>query len=315
METMSKKKLLVTGGAGFIGSHVAETALAAGWEVVVFDDLSTGRRENVPSGAELVVGDLRTAAISELLRDRAFDAVSHHAAQMDVRRSVADPIFDAETNVVATIRLLEALRSRPTTHVLFASSGGAIYGEPENGPSVESSPTRPLSPYGCSKLAGEAYLGFYAAEYALPVTIFRYANVYGPRQSPHGEAGVVAIFATRLLSGQPCTINGDGLQTRDYVFVGDVARANIAALEGRITGTFNVGTGVETSVVELYERIRTACGVGPSPLHGPAKPGEQKRSVVDASLLRRTFGLPGPVQLERGIPDSVAAFRTAPPPR
>lgn len=303
------KTLLVTGGAGFIGSHVAERAAADGWAVTVWDDLSSGRRENVADGIELVVGDIRDAAFPRFLRERRFDAVAHHAAQMDVRRSVADPAFDAETNVVATIRMLEALRERPGTHVVFASTGGAVYGEPLGGPCREDHPTVPLSPYGCSKLSGEAYLRFYEAEYGMKVTILRYANVYGPRQNPHGEAGVVAIFAKKLLGGGRCVVNGDGLQTRDYVFVGDVAEANRRALSAGLTGTFNVGTGLETTVVDLYRLVADAAGVAAPAGHGPAKPGEQRRSVVDASKLRAAFGLGAPTPLAEGIPATVRWFR------
>jgi len=291
---------------------VAETLRDAGWIVTVFDDLSTGRRENVPEGVELVVGDIRSEALAALVRERRFDAISHHAAQIDVRRSVADPILDAETNVLATIRLLEALReTRPDAQVVFASSGGAIYGEPEGGPCPETHPTRPLSPYGCAKLAAEAYLGFYAAEYGLSVTILRYANVYGPRQNPHGEAGVVAIFTSRLLAGEPGTINGDGRQTRDYVFVADVALASRIALLGRRTGIYNVGTGVETDVVDLYESIARASGSRLAPRFGPAKPGEQRRSVVDPSRFLADFGVLKLTPLDEGIGRTVGWFRGA----
>jgi len=303
------KSILITGGAGFIGSHVADEMTAAGWKVTVFDNLSSGRRENLPKSSELVVGDIRSDALPALIEERSFDAISHHAAQMDVRNSVADPVFDAETNILSTIRLLEAARKNPRLHVAFASTGGAIYGEPEGELCDESHPTRPLSPYGCSKLAGEAYLRFYAAQYGMPVTILRYANVYGPRQSPHGEAGVVAIFLNRLLAGNPCFINGDGLQTRDYVFVGDVARAVRLSFESRTAGTFNVGTGIETNVLELYRSLARACGVDREPEMAPAKPGEQKRSVVDASLLSRTLDLPPMTPLDRGIEATALWFR------
>ena len=224
-------KILVTGGAGFIASHIADAYLAAGHEVVVLDDLSSGKRANVPAAAKFYPADIRSPETREIVRNERPEVISHHAAQMDVRRSVADPGFDAEVNVLGFINLLEAAREVGVRKVIFASSGGAVYGEQVEFPASESHAHDPLSPYGITKATGEHYLYYYRAVHGLPYVALRYANVFGPRQDPHGEAGVVAIFTERLLAGQAPTINGDGGQTRDYVFVADVVRANVAALE------------------------------------------------------------------------------------
>jgi UDP-glucose 4-epimerase len=299
----------VTGGAGFIGSHVAEAFLAAGRRVLILDDLSGGKRENVPAGAEVHVLDIRSEEAAELVRDSGVEILIHHAAQMDVRRSVEDPVFDAGVNVVGSLSLAEAARRGGVRQILFASTGGAIYGEQDHFPADETHPARPLSPYGVSKLAFERYLFFYYATYGLDVTCLRYANVYGERQNPHGEAGVVAIFLNRLLAGAAPTINGEGLQTRDYVHVSDVVRANLAAAGRPGFHVYNVGTGVETSVVDLYREIARALGTDMAASHGPAKPGEQTRSVVDGALGRRELGLPLPIPLSEGLARTSAWFR------
>jgi UDP-glucose 4-epimerase len=304
--------LCVTGGAGFIGSHLCDALLAAGHRVLVIDDLSSGRRENVPAGAELHVLDIRSREAAELVAGAGIDVLVHEAAQMDVRRSVADPLFDADVNIRGTLNLLEAARRGGVRQVLFASTGGAIYGEQDVFPAPEEHPTRPVSPYGVAKLAVERYLYFYHVAYGLDAACLRYANVYGERQSPHGEAGVVAIFLDRLLAGQAATINGGGAQTRDYVHVSDVVRANLAVLGLPGFNIYNVGTGVETSVVELYREIARSLDVDREPLHGPAKPGEQQRSVIDASRLRRGFGLPDPLPLRDGLVRTAAWFRERP---
>jgi UDP-glucose 4-epimerase len=246
--------ICVTGGAGFIGSHVADALVADGHRVLIVDDLSSGRKENVPKDSELHVLDVRSEEAGQLLVDWKVEILVHHAAQMDVRRSVADPLFDADVNVLGLLNLLEAARGGSLRQVIFASTGGAIYGEQDEYPADESHIARPLSPYGVAKLASERYLFFYHAEYGLDVTCLRYANVYGPRQNPHGEAGVVAIFSRRLLDGEEAVINGDGLQTRDYVYVDDVVRANVASLERPGFSIYNVGTGVETDVNTLLQR-------------------------------------------------------------
>jgi UDP-glucose 4-epimerase len=299
----------VTGGAGFIGSHVAAAFVAAGRRVLVLDDLSGGKRENVPAGAELHVLDIRSEGAAALVRDSGVEILIHHAAQMDVRRSVENPVFDADVNVLGSLNLAEAARRGGVRQVIFASTGGAIYGEQDTFPADEGHPARPVSPYGVSKLAFERYLFFYHVAYGLDVTCLRYANVYGERQNPHGEAGVVAIFLNRLLAGEAPTINGEGLQTRDYVHVSDVVRANAAAAGRSGFNVYNVGTGIETSVVELYREIAAALGSGLEARHGAAKPGEQARSVVDGALGRRELALPAPLPLREGLARTAAWFR------
>jgi UDP-glucose 4-epimerase len=293
--------IVVTGGAGFIGSHVAEALVRDGHQVLILDDLSSGRKENVPEGAELVIADIRSDEAARMIIDRGVEVLIHHAAQMDVRRSVADPRFDADVNIGGFLNLLEAARSGLVKQVIFASTGGAIYGEQDVFPADEDHPVRPLSPYGVSKLASERYLYFYNQQYGLDVTCLRYANIYGPRQSPHGEAGVVAIFAHKLLANLQPTINGDGKQSRDYVFVGDVVRANLAVLGLPGFRTFNVGTGVETDVNELFERLRKAIGQGPPADHGPAKAGEQLRSCITSGLIESELGLRIGTSFDQGI--------------
>jgi UDP-glucose 4-epimerase len=263
----------------------------------------------VPPGAELHVLDIRSREAAELVRDSGVEILAHHAAQMDVRRSVEDPVFDAGVNVVGSLSLAEAARRGGVRQILFASTGGAIYGEQERFPAAESHPARPLSPYGVSKLAFERYLFFYHVTYGLDVTCLRYANVYGERQNPHGEAGVVAIFLNRLLAGAAPTINGEGLQTRDYVHVSDVVRANLAVAGRPGFNVYNVGTGIETSVVDLYREIARALGSDVTASHGPAKPGEQTRSVVDGALGRRELSLPPPLPLREGLARTAAWFR------
>jgi UDP-glucose 4-epimerase len=275
-------RVLVTGGAGFIASHVVDAYVERGHEVTVIDDLSSGLRENVNPKAELVVADLRQPQTVESLRGRKFDLVNHHAAQIDVRVSVADPAADAELNVVAALRLFQAMIDDGVKKIVFASSGGAAYGEPQYAPQDEQHPVNPLSPYGCAKLAIDQYLGFFRAVHGVKAVSLRYGNVYGPRQRKDGEAGVVAIFAGALLEGQKARINGTGEQTRDYVYVEDVARANVLALEGEApSGAYNIGTGIETSVNGLYEALREISGKGLPAEYAPARPGEQLRSSID----------------------------------
>ncbi len=303
------RTVCVTGGAGFIGSHVAAACVAAGYRTLVLDDLSGGRRDNVPDGAELHVVDIREPAAAALVEGAGVDVLAHFAAQMDVRRSVADPVFDAEVNVVGTLKLLEAARRGGVRQVLFASTGGAIYGEQERFPADEDHPLRPLSPYGVAKLAVERYLFAYHAVHGLPAACLRFANVYGERQNPHGEAGVVAIFLSRLLAGETPTIHGDGGQTRDYIHVSDVVSATLALLGRPGFHVYNVGTGIETSVVELYRDIARALGSERRAEHGPAKAGEQQRSVIDSSRLHRDFPLAQPLPLAAGLDRTAAWFR------
>jgi UDP-glucose 4-epimerase len=304
-------KVVVTGGAGFIGSNIADAFVARGDEVLVIDDLSTGREANIPGAAKLERHDVRSPEASRALVAFRPDVLCHHAAQLDVRVSVGDPCHDADVNVVGSLRLLEACREAGTRRVLFASTGGAIYGEQDVFPCDETHATRPISPYGCAKLAVEHYLYYYAAVHGFRTTSLRYANVYGPRQSPHGEAGVVAIFARKLLSGVVPVINGDGAQTRDFVYVGDVVRANVLALEKELSGSYNVGTGVETSVTTLYDSIRRATGSTAAPKHAPAKLGEQMRSSLDATQLERATGFRPRTELDEGIRATVEYFRTS----
>jgi len=302
-------KILVTGGAGFIGSHVAEAYVRAGHEVVVVDDLSSGKREQVPAGASFVQLDVRDPRLRDVVRRERPELIGHHAAQMDVRRSVADPQFDADVNVMGLLNLLEGAREAGTRRVLFASSGGAAYGEQDEFPAPESHKLEPVSPYGVSKAASELYLSCYRAMHGLEWVAMRYANVYGPRQDPHGEAGVVAIFTCKLLSGETPVINGDGKQTRDYVYVGDLVRANLALATHAYCGPMNFGTGVETDVNELFRRLREVCGVDVPEQHGPAKPGEQKRSVISPALAEKVIGWRPEVDLRTGLRQTVEFFR------
>ncbi len=304
------KRILITGGAGFIGSTIADVFLEAGWDVAVVDDLSTGKRENVPARARFYPVDVRSAAAHEVLLKERPQVICHQAAQIDVRRSMSDPRFDADVNVGGLLALMQgAVEARSVEHVLFASSGGATYGDTDVIPTPEGHPHRPVSHYGAAKAASELYLGVYRANYGIPYTALRYANVYGPRQDPHGEAGVVAIFCGRLLEGQPCTIFGDGKQTRDYVFAGDVARANLLAAERRHDGPLNVGTGVETDVVVLYGHLARAAGVSRPAEHAPARMGEQKRSCIDPAEAARVLGWRPEVALGEGLARTFEWFR------
>lgn len=302
-------RIVVTGGAGFIASNITDAYLERGHEVHIFDDLSTGQRKNLNSRAtlhEIDIADRKSAQLIEQLKP---DVLSHHAAQMDVRRSVADPTFDARVNILGFINLLEGCKNAGVKKVLFASSGGAVYGEQEIFPAPESHPTQPASPYGVSKRTGELYLSYYHQAYGLPYIALRYANVYGPRQSAHGEAGVVAIFLSLLLSGKTPVINGDGKQSRDYVYVGDVVAANVAAIESNFIGPVNIGTGVETDVVAIYNHLRAAVGSGLEAQHGPAKVGEQRRSSIDNRRAAEVLGWRPQVALADGLKRTAAYYR------
>lgn len=306
---MTPKRALVTGGAGFIGSHVADALLADGWSVTVLDDLSSGKREQVPSSAQFVQADIRSTEAHALVRDGKFDLLCHLAAQMDVRRSVADPSFDADVNVRGSLNLLEGVRAGGhATRVLFASTGGAVYGDFVEPPNLETYEKNPESPYGIAKFAVELYLAYYARVHGLDYIALRFANVFGPRQDPHGEAGVVAIFCQRILAGQPLTVFGDGGQTRDYVYVGDVARAHLLAAKratipaGRVDARgINLGTGRETSVLELAQALMRASGRQATLQHAPARPGEQRRSVVSVAKAGEVLGWTPEVGLEAGL--------------
>jgi UDP-glucose 4-epimerase len=303
----SGMRVLVTGGAGFIGSHVADAYLREGHEVVVLDSLVHGKRENIPDAAEFVELDIRQPEAAALIRDGGFDLVSHHAAQMDVRVSVADPRFDAAVNIDGLINLLEACVAGRVQRFIYVSSGGVVYGEPEVRPTPETAPKLPESPYGVSKLAGEQYLYYYHRVHGLEYAALRYSNVYGPRQDPHGEAGVVAIFSTRLTARAPLTIYGDGEQTRDYVYVDDVVAANLLASGADLPRAkslddrgFNVGTGVETSVNRLAESLMAAAGRDVPIQKADARAGELRHSSLDAAALRG-LGWEPAVALDEGL--------------
>src|SRR3954470_8067575 len=294
---MTRMRAIVTGGAGFIGSHVAEALLARGDEVHVLDDLSNGKRENVPHGAPLHIVDVREA-LDKLFDEVRPDVCFHLAAQASVSVSVTKPVLDAEVNVLGTLRVLEA-SLRHGTRVVFSSTGGAIYGECEE-PAAETSERRPLSPYGTPKLCGEEYLAAFGRLHDTRHVVLRYANVYGPRQDPHGEAGVVAIFFNRLLEGERPRIFGDGGHVRDYVYAGDVARATLAAAEGP-AGVFNVGTGIGTTTLEIAEGCTAVSGIDVEPEFAPPRAGDLRRSLLDASLAGRELGWTPQTSLEDGL--------------
>ncbi|MGH9316065.1 MAG: NAD-dependent epimerase/dehydratase family protein [Thermoanaerobaculia bacterium] len=303
--------ILVTGGAGFIGAHMAARHLADGHRVVVADDLSAGRREKVPAAARFVQADIAEVDLAPLLTEEKIDFVSHHAAQIDLRHSVSDPLHDARANILGSLKLLEACRRAGTRRILFSSTGGALYGEPEGGrPAREDHSTNPVSPYGCAKLSIEKYLYYYRVVHGFQTQIFRYANVYGPGQNGTGEAGVVAIFSEAMLGHRPLKINGDGEQTRDYVYVADLVEAAARALEMEKSGVWNLGTGIETSVNRLFELLAQGFGYTAKPPHVPPPPGEQLRSVLDGSAVRRDFDLPPWTPLEKGLKITADFFRT-----
>ena len=302
-------RIVVTGGAGFIASHIVDAYLERGHEVHIVDDLSTGQSGNLNPRADLHEIDIADPKAARLIERIKPDALSHHAAQMDVRHSVADPGFDARVNIIGFINLLEACKNCAVKKVLFASSGGAVYGEQDVFPAAEAHPTRPASPYGVSKRAGELYLSYYQQAFGLPYIALRYANIYGPRQSAKGEAGVVAIFLSLLLTGKTPVINGDGGQTRDYVYVGDVVAANAAALDSPFVGAVNIGTGVETDVVTIFEHLRRAVGSQIEAVHGPAKPGEQRRSCLDAGLAAQVLGWRPQTALADGLRRTAEYYR------
>jgi len=302
-------KILITGGAGFIASHIAERYIELGHEVVIVDNLVTGKRENIPSKATFYEVDICDSKLSQIFEKEKPDIVNHHAAQMDVRKSVDDPIYDATVNVLGGLNVMQNCVKHDVQKVIFASTGGAIYGEQDYFPADENHALRPLSPYGITKLTTEKYLYFYQQSYGLKYTILRYANVYGPRQNPHGEAGVVAIFSTKILKGEQPVINGDGKQTRDYIYVGDVVKAGEIALNSADNKIYNIGTGFETDVNVLFNKIKEAMGKDVPEIHGPAKAGEQLRSVLDASLIQKEQGWKPNVSLDNGLKMTVEFFQ------
>ncbi len=302
-------KILVTGGAGFIGSHVSDALMESGHSVHVVDNLSGSTRDTVPAGASFHELDIRDPRVHELWADERFEVLYHLAAQMDVRKSVADPAFDADVNIRGMLNVIEAGRSSGLKKIVFSSTGGAIYGEPDYTPQDENHAVQPLSPYGITKLCSEKYLHFYHETHGIDYVALRYGNVYGPRQNPHGEAGVVAIFSERLLDSIQPTINGDGLQTRDYVFVSDVVDANLRALSFEGSGIFNIGTGKETTVVELYSVLRDELAPDMPIQHGPGMPGEQRRSVLAYSHALNVLGWQPSVGIQSGLTQTARWFR------
>ncbi len=304
-------KILITGGAGFIGSHITDRYLALGHEVVIIDNFASGKKENLNPKAKLYEVDIRDKkAVAQVFAQEKPEVLNHHAAQMDVRKSVADPIYDAEVNILGLLNLLDAGVKNSLKKVIFASSGGVVYGDATVLPTPEDyEPKRPLSPYGVAKLTSEHYLYFYHKNFSLPYVALRYANVYGPRQDPFGEAGVVAIFTQKLLRREQPVINGDGKQTRDYVYVGDVVEANVLALEKEVNDGINIGTAKETSVNELFRLLVNLAETKFSEVHGPPKPGEQKRSVLNPALAQKLLGWQAKTSLEQGLKETVNFFR------
>ena len=302
-------KILVTGGAGFIGSHVVDALLADGHDVVVVDDLSTGRRQNLNPKARLYQLDIRSPELASVFERERPEVVDHHAAQMDVRRSVAEPLFDADVNVRGTLNLLEAARAYGTRKVIYISTGGAVYGEPQYLPCDEDHPINPICQYGVSKHVVEHYLFVYHHLYGLDYTVLRYPNVYGPRQNPRGEAGVVAIFTGRMLTNQPVTINGDGQQERDFVYVADCARANVVALRHGSGGIFNLGSNRGVSVNMLFAELAQIIGYTPAPTLGPAKPGETSKIYLDGRRAQAHLSWAPIIGLDQGLQQTVAYFR------
>lgn len=301
-------KILVTGGAGFIASQIADAFIEDGHQVVIIDDLSTGFEKNINPKAKFIKANICDKNLEKLFETEKFDVVNHHAAQMDVRRSVKDPEFDATTNILGTINLLQNCVKYNVKKFMFASTGGAVYGEQDYFPADEKHSTQPKSPYGISKLAVEKYLYFYHSEHKLNYTILRYANIYGPRQNPFGEAGVVAIFSTKLLKNELPIINGHGKQTRDYVFVGDVVKANLTTLEDEASDIYNIGTGIETDVNQLFQFINNITNAKKEEKHGPAAAGEQLRSVITSNKLFSKFGWKPSTKLEDGLKTTVDFF-------
>ena len=302
-------KILVTGGAGFIGSHVVDAYLEAGHDVAVVDNLSSGSRANVNPAATFYETDLRSPELAEVLARERPEIVNHHAAQIDVRRSVADPLYDTSVNIVGSIALLEACRQAGVRKVVYSSTGGAMYGEPEYLPCDECHPIRPLSPYGASKHTVEHYLFMYRENFGISYTILRYPNVYGPRQDPFGEAGVVAIFTERMLRGQQVVINGTGEQERDFLHVGDCVAANLMALDAGDGREYNLGWGIGTTVNEIFRSLKEITHYPHDPVHGPPKTGETFRIYLDARRIEKELGWAPRIPLKEGLESTVAYFR------
>ena len=303
-------KILVTGGAGFIGSHVVDVCVESGYQVVVVDDLSTGRISNLNPAATFYKMDIRDPEMAQVFEIERPDFVDHHAAQMDVRRSIVEPLFDADVNIRGSINLLECSRRVGVKRFVYISTGGAVYGEPVYLPCDEEHPINPICQYGASKHTVEHYLYMYQVNYGLEYTVLRYPNVYGPRQDPHGEAGVVAIFTGQMITDQKVVINGDGEQERDFVYVGDCARANLLALQSAgPSGIYNLGCGVGTSVNQVFQVLSDITGYAHQAQHGPAKLGETRRIFLDARKAEEELGWKPTVELRQGMEKTVTYFR------
>lgn len=306
-------KILITGGAGFIASHICDKYIDLGHKVIVCDNLSTGKKENLNPRAEFHPLDVRDKQIQELIKNEKPDIINHHAAQLDVRKSVADPLFDAEVNILGLLNVLEAARVSQVKKIIFASSGGVVYGDAKTIPTPENyQPLMPLSPYGIAKLTSEHYLYYYYRSYNLPYIALRYGNVYGPRQDPFGEAGVVAIFIQKLLRDQQPVINGDGLQTRDYIFVQDVVTANVRSIESDFVGPLNLGNGRETTVNEIFHNLNAITAKQKQEVHGPPKLGEQKRSCLNITQAKKILAWSPEYSLEDGLKETVNFFKNLP---
>ncbi|MCX5777232.1 MAG: GDP-mannose 4,6-dehydratase [Candidatus Firestonebacteria bacterium] len=303
-------KVVVTGGAGFIGSHIGDLLIAEGYRVVALDNLYSGKVQNVNKKAEFYKADIKSPEAVKILKKATPDYIIHEAAQMSVSASVRDPLFDAQNNVIGTLNLLEFARTNNVKKFIFASSGGTVYGEPSSFPVTEKFPFDAASPYGISKMVMEFYLRFYYKEYKLNYTSLRYSNVYGPRQDPHGEAGVVAIFTKALLAGKAPTINGDGKYIRDYVYCKDVARANLLALESNYNGGLNIGTGIATDVNRLYSLISKAADFNGKAVHGPARPGDLRKNILSAVKAKKILGWTPNMALAEGLKETLEYFES-----
>lgn len=302
-------KILVTGGAGFIASHVSDSLLGLGHDVAIVDNLATGKRENIPARASFYEIDIREEVLHDVFRTEEPEVVIHHAAHIDVTRSVREPGYDASVNILGSLNLLECCRTYGVRKIIYAGTGGALFGEPSYLPVDEAHPINPISPYGVSKHTVEHYLFAYEANHGIKYVVLRYPNVYGPRQDPHGEAGVVAIFSLQMLSGQQPTIFGDGTKTRDYCHVADVAAANILALNSPVSGVYNLGRGIEVSDLEVFEAVRTAVGTEITPRFAPVRPGEVQRIALDSSKAGRELGWSWKIGFVEGVAEAVEFYR------
>ena len=300
---------MVTGGAGFIGSHIVNAYIDAGHDVVIIDDLSSGEMSFVNPKAMFYQLNIHSPDVKRILEKEKISAINHHAAQISVSESVSDPLFDANSNIIGTLQLLQNAVSLKIDKFVFASTGGALYGEQTVFPANEEHPCHPLSPYGISKLCAEKYINYFRTQHGLNTAVLRYSNVYGPHQNPHGEAGVVALFCQRLMEGLPPVICGDGEQTRDFISVRDVVQANIIALDSKCEGTFNVGTGTETSVNFLTKELLKVSGITTSAKYSPPKKGEQRRSSIDSKKLLESFGWKPCISLEEGLFETINYFK------